>query len=89
MKYIKKPILIEAFRFGYDMIPNWAKCKEVNIINTQQEKNGKMDFISYVEIKTLEGTMRADIGDFIIRGIKGEIYPCKSEIFKATYDRVE
>jgi len=42
-----------------------------------------------VEIKTLEGTMRADVGDWIITGIKGEKYPCKPDIFEATYERVE
>ena len=38
------------------------------------------------EIRTLEGVMRADLGDWIIRGIKGELYPCKPDIFAATYD---
>ncbi len=42
-----------------------------------------------VEIKTLEGTMRADVGDWIITGVKGEKYPCKPDIFEATYERVE
>ena len=46
-------------------------------------------FTDYLSIKTLEGTMRADQGDWIIRGVKGEIYPCKPEIFVATYDPVE
>ena len=42
-----------------------------------------------VEIKTLEGVMRADPGDWIITGVKGERYPCKPDIFEATYDPVE
>ena len=37
-------------------------------------------------IETLEGDMRADVGDYVIRGVKGEIYPCKPDIFAATYD---
>lgn len=41
------------------------------------------------DILTLEGTMRADVGDYIITGVKGEVYPCKPDIFKATYDPVE
>lgn len=41
------------------------------------------------EIKTLEGTMRAELGDWVIRGVKGELYPCKPDIFAATYDPVE
>lgn len=40
-------------------------------------------------IPTLEGTMRAGVGDWIIRGIKGELYPCKDDIFRATYEPVE
>ena len=42
-----------------------------------------------VEIPTLEGTMRCGPGDWIIRGVKGEIYPCKPDIFEATYEAVE
>ena len=41
-----------------------------------------------IEIKTLEGTMKADVGDWIITGVKGEKYPCKPDIFEATYDLV-
>lgn len=42
-----------------------------------------------LEIETLEGTMRADAGDWIITGIKGEQYPCKPDIFAATYEAVD
>jgi hypothetical protein len=42
-----------------------------------------------VAIKTLEGTMDADVGDWIIKGVQGEFYPCKPNIFEATYDPVE
>jgi hypothetical protein len=41
---------------------------------------------AWINIKTLEGTMRADIGDWIIKGVKGELYPCKPDIFEATYE---
>lgn len=41
-----------------------------------------------VFIKTLEGTLKADIGDYIIKGIDGELYPCKPEIFKKTYEEI-
>lgn len=40
-------------------------------------------------IPTLEGLMQAVVGDWIIKGVKGEIYPCKPDIFEATYERVE
>jgi hypothetical protein len=41
------------------------------------------------EIVTLEGTMRADVGDYVITGVKGETYPCKPDIFMATYELVD
>lgn len=41
-----------------------------------------------IAIDTLEGTMRVDYGDYIIKGVKGEFYPCKSDIFLATYEEV-
>ena len=42
-----------------------------------------------MEIETLEGTMKADKGDWIIRGVKGELYPCKPDVFEMTYEKVE
>lgn len=44
---------------------------------------------AFLVVHTLEGDMRADIGDWIIRGVQGEFYPCKPTIFDATYDKVE
>lgn len=44
------------------------------------------DGLSYIEIQTLEGTMRADVGDWIIRGVTGEVYSVKPGIFEATYE---
>jgi hypothetical protein len=52
-------------------------------------RGGVYDFAGYMDIYTLEGVMRASKGDWIIRGIKGEFYPCKPDIFTATYERVE
>lgn len=43
----------------------------------------------HLEIRTLEGTMRADVGDWIIKGVQGEFYPCKPDIFEATYEPAE
>lgn len=83
MKFRKKPIIIEAFRFGEDNIPDWFMDKvssnEIILSKTWRD-------IPYCEIKTLEGIMLANAGDWIIKGIKNEIYPCKDEIFKATYE---
>ena len=49
---------------------------------------GESDCV-HLDIKTLEGVMRAGPGDWIIRGVKGEIYPCKSDIFEITYESAE
>ncbi len=73
-RFIKKPLEIEAFRFGHDMIPQWGEKGEIRY------------FMHHAIIETLEGDMTANQGDYIIKGIKGEIYPCKADIFEASYD---
>ncbi len=85
-KYRKKPIVIEAVQLKTD---NWNE-----VHNFIQARNGNMSKYNLVPekkliIKTLEGEMTADIGDWIIKGIKGEFYPCKPDIFEATYEKVE
>jgi hypothetical protein len=49
---------------------------------------GQPDNENGIAIKTLEGVMRGDMGDWIIKGVKGEFYPCKPDIFEATYESV-
>jgi hypothetical protein len=86
MKYVKKPIVVEAFQFGVDYMPDWFVDKmSTNEIVTQGTHPLAND-MKRCEIKTLEGVMKASKGDMIIKGIKGEIYPCKKDIFDATYD---
>lgn len=75
-RFIKKPIEIEAFQLGSDTRPEWAEGPEIKY------------YIGFAYITTLEGEMRAEEGDFIIKGIKGELYPCKSDIFWASYEEV-
>lgn len=79
-KYRKKPIVIEAFKFRIDNCPDWFmdKVSTNEIITTENECN----------IHTLEGRMFCNKGDYVIKGIKGEVYPCKSEIFEASYEEV-
>ncbi|HAY3897749.1 TPA: hypothetical protein JRS25_003692 [Escherichia coli] len=86
MKYRKKPVVIEAVQYKGDL----DSIKEV------------IDFIGYIpqiiegcethhkflKIKTLEGEHIASEGDFIIKGVNGEFYPCKPDIFEKTYERV-
>ena len=83
MKYRKKPVVIEAQKltdFNYRDLAEWY-----NGVARAREDN----FEPYVTIYTLEGTMKADLGDYIIKGVKGEFYPCKPDIFEATYEAVE
>lgn len=84
MKYRKKPVVIEAMQFdGW----NWRECHQFMsdepLMFTQDERKDES-----IEIHTLEGKMIASIGDYIIKGIKGEFYPCKPDIFEATYEKV-
>lgn len=80
MKYRKKPVVIEAFKWMYDEVPQWwTELKDLKI----EVQSGS------VFIQTLEGTHEARPGDFIIQGVKGEVYPCKPDIFEMTYEVVE
>jgi hypothetical protein len=79
--YRKKSVVIEAveWRTGAFKAPKWlAEAIEAGHVTRGE---GGVGFI-----RTLEGDMRADVGDYIIRGVKGELYPCKPDIFEATYD---
>lgn len=82
MKFRKKPVVIDAFHFGYDnFVPEWFRIAE---------GNGRLrEYAGEVKINTPEGVMTASFGDWIIKGVAGEIYPCKAAIFDATYEAVE
>jgi len=82
-KYRKKPVEIEAFRFQIDeVMPDWfASRVSNNTIITHED--GTCD------IETLEGTMKANKGDYIILGVIHEVYPCKPDIFEKTYERTD
>ena len=82
-KYRKKPIEIEAVRFrdspsSIEEICKWGGDK-IKI---------DLQYGMSLNIKTLEGMMTARPGDWIIKGVKGEFYPCKPDIFEATYEEV-
>jgi hypothetical protein len=89
-KYRKKPVVIEAMQFTtnnevgsptMDSIINWC--------NQGKDKPNAWHNGTDIFIFTLEGEMRASVGDFIIKGVNGEFYPCKADIFAKTYDEVE
>ncbi|MED3623252.1 hypothetical protein P4482_09150 [Neobacillus thermocopriae] len=90
-KYRKKPVVIEAFKFYVDPMPDWfmKKVIENKIILRNCDYNRYSIDEAYCEIETLEGVMRGNGGDYIIQGVNGEIYPCKPDIFEKTYEKVE
>ena len=90
MMFRKKPIVIEAKQFETNNEAGDVNMNAIVIwINQGRDKIGAWHNGTNIFVSTLEGEMRADVGDWIIRGIKGEFYPCKPDIFEATYELVE
>ena len=96
MKYIKKPIVIEAMEFLNNersikgILRFMGQKVELNCVRADEAFS---DYCSNVVkegiiIPTLEGHMRASLGDYIIKGIYGEFYPCKPDIFEKTYESI-
>jgi hypothetical protein len=90
MKFRKRPVEVEAWQYieaddkTSIVPPLWLVTAFRNGTIIEREDNkGK-----YLLIKTLEGAMTASIGDWIIKGVKGELYSCKPDIFEATYEIV-
>lgn len=89
MKYIKKPVVVEALQLDTLGFVSeewfWDAVARNDIIIHNFDR--LFTFSSaWCEIKTLEGTMVAKAGDYIVKGVKGEIYPCKADIFEQTYE---
>lgn len=82
LKYRKKPVVIEAIQYTGDNI------QEVWYMFGAGEIYGPVENDPCAYILTLEGRMRCDVGDWIIQGVQGEFYPCKPDIFAATYEEV-
>ena len=83
-KYRKKPVVIEAVQF------DGTERSIVEILALQSDKTKVLrEDAGDLMIPTLEGLMRASVGDYVIRGVQGELYPCKPDIFEQTYDLVE
>jgi len=82
-EYRKKPLIIAAVKLtcdNLDGVEAWCGGQVKGIKLPLKER--------CIDIQTLEGEMRADIGDYIIKGIKGEFYPCKPDIFETSYEEV-
>lgn len=90
MKYRKKPVVIEAIKWTGDNL------REIIDFSGLHQSATKWTWDEYEEVVkndglkifTLEGKMNADVGDFIIKGVKGEFYPCKPDIFEQTYEKI-
>lgn len=92
MKYKKKPVVIEAVRWNglnLEEIKEFVGDPLIYEISDAAWKVSKGAPTVYMEIETLEGNHKCTIGDYIIKGVQGEIYPCKPDIFEQTYERVE
>jgi hypothetical protein len=98
MKFRKKPVEIEAFqmtearRMDNEYWPEWLGAAW----NGNRDEEGTLQRVDMdatmpdqLEVVTLEGNHRVSWGDWIIRGVKGELYPCKPDIFAATYEPVQ
>lgn len=85
IKFRKKPVVIDAVQWLGDNDSLVAVGNFLNEGPGMFEHSNGTDLI----ISTLEGQMRASLGDWIIKGVKGEFYPCKPDIFEATYEAVE
>lgn len=85
-RYRKKPVMVEAVQWtgtyaSYEEVANFAlRGDPIRTIGRYADK---------LEIPTLEGVMTASNGDYIIMGVRGEVYPCKPDIFEATYEPVD
>lgn len=86
-QYRKKPVIIEAIQFIDDVD---------RILEIQEFSGGETIIVDYknkynptLKINTLEGVMTASVGDYIIKGVQGEFYPCKPDIFEQTYEEID
>jgi hypothetical protein len=90
-KYRKRPVIIEAMRFGAhtEALPFGDLHAWLSEGGCSFRLGQAMDGPVFMLISSLEGWMRAEIGDWIIRGVEGEFYPCKPSVFAATYEPEE
>lgn len=87
IKYRKKPVIIEAMQLTDDtalfQLLHWIDDNGAKVKEWCWDDDEK-----YYIIETLEGNMKAEEGDYIIKGVKGEFYPCKPDIFELTYEEI-
>jgi hypothetical protein len=87
MKYRKKPVVVDAVRVR-DITPLILDGSAPTWVLSAVATMCVVDYGTHIDVRTLEGTMRGEADDWLIRGVKGELYPCKPDVFEATYERV-
>lgn len=90
MKYRKKPVVIEAVQLTRELALACLMREQeapfgLSVSGDYNPERRKL-YKAWIAINTLEGVMRAELDDWIIKGVKGELYPCKPDIFAATYE---
>lgn len=86
-RWRKKPVVIEAMRTDGTLATARAIAEWAGPSVFPSRHNPKQGTCSEMTVNSLEGPMRVDEGDWVIRGVQGEHYPCKPDIFEATYER--
>ena len=91
MKYRKKPVVIDAWRWTGEVTEELKGIvTEPPFVFSYKSKSlNSNEVVLELTVETLEGTMIISVGDYIIRGVNGEYYPCKPDIFEKTYEKVE
>lgn len=97
MKYRKKPVVVEAIQYKephYDNIDEIKKFTNQSIkveydVGSSEDGGGYFQRYRRIKLLTLEGEMLVSEGDYIIKGVNGEFYPCKPDIFHKTYEKVK
>lgn len=87
MKYRKKPVLVEAIKFE-DNVESLTEINDSLGLDTAHVSYKDPDH-PVLKVPTMEGVMTAQVGDYIIKGVYGELYPCKPDIFAETYEEAE
>lgn len=83
-RYVKQPIVVEAVKFEHDDFVEWKPW-----VQKAFDKGNLKYAINGYEVRTLEGTMHGYNGSYLVKGVDGELYPCKGDIFEKTYRRID
>lgn len=86
MTYRKKPVKIEAVKWEGDFIVNGENTAPAWVDRALEDGTLFFEGQGELYVKTLEGDMRCGVGDYLIKGVNGELYPCKTDAFEATYE---